>query len=56
MNNTMYIWTSTWNSIEANSIEEAVKIIKERPESYSITLNGVSKSTDDFLVDLNFKG
>ena len=54
MKNTMYIWTSSWSNIKANSIEEAVKIIKETPEAYDITRNGVSKSTGDFLVDLNF--
>lgn len=56
MNNTMYIWVSTWETIEANSIKEAIKIIKETPKAYEITFNGVSKSTDNFMLDLNFKG
>ena len=56
MTNTMYIWVSSWEAIEVNSIKEAVKIIKETPQAYSITRNGVSKSTKNFLVDLNFKG
>ena len=55
MENRMYIWTSSWNSIGCDSVEEAVKIIKET-EAYSISSGGVSKSTEDFIKDLNFEG
>jgi len=52
----MYIWISSFNSIEVSSIEEAIKVIKNNKNAYSITRNGTSKSTNDFLTDLNFKG